>query len=177
MSVSHLHGEDTADYLLERSLMRPRNFLRLVNYCKSNAVNLGHEKFGAGDLEKAAASFSADVVNEIGLEIRDVFPAAEEILYYFIGAKPYLSDAELKEILDRTALTAREYEAVLEALMWFGFLGVMRPHDHGHKETYIYDVYYDMKKLRYLAGSLSEGNVRFCIHRAFWPFLELTGEA
>ena len=79
--------------------MRPRNFLRLVNYCKSNAVNLGHEKFTTEDIEKAAASFSADIVNEIGLEIRDVFPAAEDTLYYFIGAKPQLSLSESAKII------------------------------------------------------------------------------
>ncbi len=175
ISVSHLYGEDTADYLLERSLMRPRNFLRLVNYCKSNAVNLGHEKFSPDDIQKAAASFSADIVNEIGLEIRDVFPAAEDIPYYFIGAKPQMSLAELRAMLDQTPLTAREYDAAIEALMWFGFLGILHSKDGSPQETYIYDVFYDMKKLQYLAGGLAQGNVRVCIHRAFWPFLEIGG--
>lgn len=95
ISVSHIQGEDTAEFLITRSLMRPRNFLRLINYCKSNAVNLGHMKFTSEDIEKAAATFSADIVNEIGLEIRDVFPAAEEIPYYFIGVKPQMTIAEI----------------------------------------------------------------------------------
>jgi hypothetical protein len=174
ISVSHLYGEDTADYLIERSLMRPRNFLRLINYCKSSAVNLGHEKFTAEDVEKASAGFSADIVNEIALEIRDVFPAAEDIPYYFIGAKPHMNTTELWAILDQTPLTAAEYDKVVEALMWFGFLGVLHSKDVSLQETYIYDVFYDMKKLQYLAGGLGQTNMRFCIHRAFWPFLEIS---
>ncbi len=175
ISSSHLRGEDTADYLIGRSLMRPRNFLRLINYCKSNAVNLGHEKFTAEDIEKAATSFSADVVNEIALEIRDVFPAAEDAPYYFIGVKHQMNLAELKEILDQAPFTAGQYDAVIEALMWFGFLGILQPKDGALRETYIYDVYYDMKKLQYLAGGPGKGNVRVCIHPAFWPFLEVSG--
>ena len=44
ISISHIRGVNSADFLIERSLMRPRNLLSLVNYCKSNAVNLQHKK-------------------------------------------------------------------------------------------------------------------------------------
>jgi hypothetical protein len=173
ISVSHLEGEDTAEYLLRHSLMRPRNFLRLVNYCKSNAVNLGHQKFSSDDIRKAIATFSADIVNEIGLEIRDVFAAAEDIPYYFIGAKPRMTVTEIRSILDRTPLTKSEYDVVIEALMWFGFLGIVQSKGGNTEETYIYDVFYDMKKLQYLVGGVTEGTTRVCIHPAFWPFLEI----
>jgi len=173
ISISHIEGEDTAEYLLRRSLMRPRNFLRLVNYCKSNAVNLGHQKFTSEDIRKAAATFSADIVNEIGLEIRDVFPAAEDIPYYFIGAKPRMTITEIRAILDQTPLTKSEYDVVIDALMWFGFLGIVQSKAGSIEETYIYDVYYDMKKLQYLVGGVTEGQTRVCLHPAFWPFLEI----
>jgi hypothetical protein len=173
ISVSHIHGEETAEFLLNRSLMRPRNFLRLINYCKSNAVNLGHLKFTSEDIEKAAATFSADIVNEIGLEIRDVFPAAEEIPYYFIGVKPQMTIAEIRTILDRTPLTTSEYDGVIEALMWFGFLGIVQSKGGNAEEIYIYDVYYDMKKLQHLAGGSGQEQSRRCIHPVFWPFLEI----
>jgi hypothetical protein len=87
---------------------------------------LGHQKFTAEDILKAAAAFSADIVNEIGLEIRDVFPAAEDIPYYFIGVKPRMSISEIRAILDHTPLTKSEYDVVIDALMWFGFLGVVQ---------------------------------------------------
>jgi hypothetical protein len=40
-------------------------------------------------------------------------------------------------------------------------------------ERFIYDVYYDMKKLRRLAGDLRNEEIELTIHRAFWPFLEI----
>jgi hypothetical protein len=44
VAVSHFEGENSADYLIDLSLMRPRNLLNLVNYCKSNAVNMSRPK-------------------------------------------------------------------------------------------------------------------------------------
>jgi hypothetical protein len=172
VAIPDREGEDTSDYLISRSLMRPRYLLRLINYCKSNAVNLSHDKFTVEDIDKAVANFSADSANEIGLELRDVFPAGEDILYYFIGARPKLTVADIYAILDQTALTRAEYNPIIETLMWFGFIGVAGPTDGD--ETYIYNVYYDMKKLLHLAG-LAESAERFCIHLVFWPFLEIKG--
>ena len=80
--VSHIGGEDTAEYLIQRSLMRPRYFLTLVNHCKSNAVNFRHSKILEKNIVKACEIYSADLVSEIGLEIRDVFSDAEDVLFY-----------------------------------------------------------------------------------------------
>ena len=173
ISASHIDGEDTAEYLLRRTLLRPRNFLRLINYCKSIAVNLGHQKFTSDDIQKAVATFSADIVNEIGLEIRDIFPNAEDIPYYFVEAKPHMTMTEVRAILDKTPLIHSEYETVIEALLWFGFLGVLQSREGNNEEIYIYNVYYDMKKLQYLVNGVQQGQSRFCIHPAFWPFLDI----
>jgi len=126
--------------------MRPRNLLRLVNYAKGNAVNLGHTKITAEDLRKASGTFSADIVKEISLEITDVFPPAEDLLYAFIGMPPRLTDTEVREVLRQTALIPREYDRVVEALLWFAFFRIAR-HTPEETELYIYDAYYDMKKL------------------------------
>ncbi|HDL8271407.1 TPA: hypothetical protein PXR01_004127, partial [Yersinia enterocolitica] len=40
---SHYKGEETSQYLIDRSLMRPRFLLNLINHCKSFAINLNHE--------------------------------------------------------------------------------------------------------------------------------------
>ena len=100
--VSHIDGEDTAEYLIQRSLMRPRYFLTLINHCKSNAVNFRHSKILEKDIKKACETYSADLVNEIGLEIRDVFPDAEDILYYFIAKPSVLSLSDIKHVLERS---------------------------------------------------------------------------
>ena len=62
--ATHVLVEDTADFLIERSLMRPRNLLLLVNHCRSNAINLQHEKMLQEDILKACDNYSADIGNE-----------------------------------------------------------------------------------------------------------------
>jgi hypothetical protein len=48
--ATHYQGEETSQFLIDRSLMRPRHLLKLVGYCKSFAVNLDHEKIEPEDL-------------------------------------------------------------------------------------------------------------------------------
>jgi hypothetical protein len=173
--VTHIEGEDTAEHLIQKSLMRPRNFLTLVNHCKSNAVNLQHEKIEIGDIRKASATYSADLCREIGLEIRDVFPDAEDILYAFIGVTSPLSLAEVKAHLQEALILEDQVGRLIEILLWFGFLGAKFARGNGTRETYVYDVHYDMKKLKTLANNLRQEDTELYIHRAFWPFLEIAG--
>ena len=176
--VSHIEGEESSQYLIDRALMRPRNFLTLVNYCKSNAVNLQRSKITEDDIRKACSMYSADIGNEIGLEIRDVFPEAEDILYYFIGAPPNITLKEIGEYLAKSPVPVESHDRLIEILLWFGFLGVRlrKTGEIGIEDTFIYDVYYDMKKLKRLADNFQNDKMEFRIHLAFWPFLGITDE-
>jgi hypothetical protein len=122
--TTHVSGEESSDYLIARSLMRPRNFLTLVNHCRSNAVNLQHERILEEDILKACNSYSADLGDEIGLEVRDVFPSAEDILYYFIGSRSPLTLGDVREALEALPVPANQLNQLIEILLWFGFLGV-----------------------------------------------------
>jgi len=178
MSVSHIGGEDTVEYLIERSLMRPRNFLNLLNYCKSSAVNLQHDKISVDDIRKGCEAYSRDIANEIGLEIRDVFPEAEDLPYYFIGARQRLSRRELESHLSETDVVVEQHPRLIEIMLWFAFLGVRSQLKRQRGDLYIYDVQYDMKKLRRLADAVKTGERGFVIHPAFCPFLEIeSGDA
>jgi len=60
-------------------------------------------------------------------------------------------------------------ERVLELLLWYGFIGITR--ENGDV-TYIYDVMYDIRRLKALVNKrLSEG-AKFRINPAFWKGLE-----
>src|SRR5262249_31250931 len=48
--VSHIDGEETSQYLIDRSLMRPRGLIVLVKYCRGYAVNLGHNQIEVEDI-------------------------------------------------------------------------------------------------------------------------------
>lgn len=115
--------------------------------------------------------YSADIGNEIGLEIRDVLPEAEDILYYFIGAPAILKLGKVREYLKELPVSPENENRMIEILLWFGFLGVRINIEINGDATYIYDVYYDMKKLKRLAQDLENDDLGLAIHRAFWPFL------
>ncbi len=55
--VSHLDGVETSQYLIDRSLMRPRGLLDLVNCCRSHAVNLRHEKILEADIRNGEETY------------------------------------------------------------------------------------------------------------------------
>ena len=176
VSTTHINGELTIDYLIERSLMRPRNLLSLVNYAKGNAINLRHNKITEEDILKAVDTYSNDIGTEIGLEIRDVFPKAEDILYSFIDVKRKFSLKDLRGYLKKARIDENDESKMIEILFWFAFIGVIRKKDGDEIDSYIYDVFYDMKKLKHLAGINEvndEDSVTLCIHPAFWSFLEI----
>jgi hypothetical protein len=170
--ISHVGTEDSANWILDRCLMRPRYLLSLVEHCKANAVNLNHATVELQDLDKAARTYSADIANEIGFEIRDVMPEAEDVMYGFIGAKPRLSYAEVRQHLAAARIADDIHERVTELLLWFGFLGVARAQE---ETIFIYDVLYDMKKLKALRDRM-DGPV-YAIHKAFCPFLDIDCDA
>jgi hypothetical protein len=170
--ITHINGEDTADLLIERSLMRPRNLLSIISYAKSYAVNLRKTKIEEEDLAKALNTYSADISSEIGFEIRDVFPEAEDIIYHFIDAKKVFSVGELKSFIDSSSINV-DKERIIEILFWFAFIGVNRVTEEGERNIYIYNVFYDMKKLKQLAKGFKDDTILVSINPAFYPFLEI----
>ena len=70
--VSHYKGEESSQYFIERSLMRPRFLLNLINHCKSFAINLNHEIISESDIEKGLSAYASDLLRDIGYELRDM---------------------------------------------------------------------------------------------------------
>src|SRR5262249_33403742 len=91
--VSHYHGEETADYLIERSLMRPRNLLKIFNHCRGFATNFRHAKIDVDDIERGLRAYSNDLLVELDHELTDVFPAARDLLYHFLDAPAVMTNA------------------------------------------------------------------------------------
>ena len=160
--VSHVHSEESSQYLIDRSLMRPRCLIDLVKYCRAFAVNRRHDKIEEQDVDKGVEAYSIDLVTEIGLEIRDVFPAATDLLYAFATCDQLLRDSEVNELLSRHGIDGNQFSTVIEILMWYGFLGVTRENS---TVVYIFDVNYNMKLLKSLVQQ--SGSVVYYINDAF----------
>jgi len=168
--VTHVNGEESSQFLIERSLMRPRCLLDLLQHCRSYAVNLRHNRITEEDIYKGLIQYSTDLLVDIGLELRDIFPAANDILYAFIGLRSRLPLREMKTYLKEAIAEEEKLDRITNLLLWHGVLGIVR--EDGEK-TYIYDVSYDMKLLRGLAKKAGGENLIAEINPAFWSALEI----
>ncbi len=137
--------------------MRPRDRLRLLRECVNVAVNRGHAKVTAADMVYAEKAYSADQLQEVSSELRDVAPELPDILYDFIGCSPVLSEREVLQRLSSVVLLRPD---ALELLLWFGFLGVL---DGNGNEKYAYEFNYGVKRLLQEASRPPQ----YVVHPAF----------
>lgn len=168
--VPLIGGEDTLDYLISRSLMRPRFLLHLINYAKGNAINFGRERIDEGDIESALEVYSNGVVTQIDHEIRDVLPEAADVLYGLLEAPAEMRRSELNQLMSRKIADESRRNAALTLLLWHGVLGLRRGKDD---LVFIYDVTYNLKRLQGLIENRAAGDPILCINPAFWRGLEV----
>ena len=167
--VSHYEGEESSAYLIDRSLMRPRNLLKIFNHCRGFATNFNHTRIEENDIEKGLKTYSADLVEELDRELTDVFPEAGDLLYYFLDAPAVMTRADLVQVFDGAKIAADKHEEVLEFLLYYGVLGIRR----ADREYFIYAVNYDSRMLRVRAES-GKDNTFYVLNRAFWPTFEIS---
>ena len=169
IAVSHLsNGTESCSYLIERCLMRPRCLLDFLLQCKGRALNLGHERIEEEDILWAEEPYSTDLVQNIEHEINDVFPSAVDALYSFIESQHLLDHEDLKTKLTN-AVKEEHVDKVIELLLWYGFIGILRESD---ETTYIYDVSYEMKKLKAISKRRGENSI-YVVNKAFRRGLDI----
>lgn len=167
--VSHYGGEESSQYMIERSLMRPRFLLNLISQCKSFAINLNHESILEEDIKKGLTAYSTDLLADIGYEISDVESNVDDILYAFIGSSSKLKKEEISSVLVEFGVEESHFKKIFELLLWYGFVGVVVNQD----AKYIYDFNYSMKLL---VGIIKKkGDIEYIINPAFWPALMIEG--
>lgn len=169
--VPIIDGEDSAQYLIDRSLMRPRSLLDLIGHCKGYALNLGHSRIEKEDVVKGCSAFSNDLLSELDLEIRDVYPSADHLLYAFIGAHSTLSRQQLVDTLASHGILPDHHDPILKILLWFGFIGILGTDG---SPRYIYSFHYNMRVLEGTHNQLlANQRAQYVINPAFAPALGL----
>ena len=154
---SHVGAEEAFQYILDRTMMRPRALLAFLRECVNVAVNRGHSRVTAADILQAERGYSEDQLQEVSAELKDIAPELPDIMYAFIGSSPILSEAET---LTRIAQLTTSRSDVLELLLWFGFLGVVDVNGEG---KYAFQFHHGVKRLMQEAVE----PVRYVIHPAF----------
>ena len=169
ISVSHLEGMESFQYLIDRSLMRPRNVLKILTHCRGSAINLRHDKIEEEDIRKGLAAYSTDLLTEIDQELTDIDPTANGLVYVFIREASEFSPEDIPILLELKGVPADKMDRITQFLLYYGFLGVKIANDD---PQYIHDVGYDMKILRTLISKHSQV-VRYTINPACWPALAI----
>lgn len=169
LCISHYRGEETSAYIIERSLMRPRNMLKIFLHAKGFASNLSHQRIEETDLEKGVRAYSQDLLIELDHELSDVFPSAKDLLYHFIDTPEELDQSHLEALVKSAGIEAADVERVIDFLLYYGILGVRSGNDQVH---YIYSVNYDLKILKIRAAR--DRAFLYVINPAFTPALGTT---
>lgn len=167
LCVSHYRGEETSSYIIERSLMRPRNVIKMFAHAKGFAVNLAHQKIEEADLEKGIRAYSQDLLVELDHELTDVFPAAKDLLYHFIDTPAELSSSEIAAFISTAGVESSDVARVIDFLLYYGIFGVRSMDEHVH---YIFNVNYDLKVLQ-IRASRAGDNGMYVMNPGFRPAL------
>lgn len=165
--VSHVDAEDTFNYVVERSLMRPRDVLLFVRKLIEVAINRDHATVEADDIPEAERQYSADMLLTTSYEIADTNPIAADALFQFQGARHRLGFADVVGILLGAGIPDSEMDPTIELLLWFGFLGVSTDGD----DLYSHTVQFNIPRLRSLVDA-THGS--FIVHPAFRAGLGIT---
>ena len=164
--VSHYCGEEVSQYLIDRSLMRPRFLLNLISQCKSFAINLNHDRILEEDIKKGLIAYSTDLIADVGYEIQDIENnKVDDILYAFIGSKALMDRSEIVKTISEYGVNSDFHEKVFDLLLWYGFIGLMI----GDEPKYVYHFNYSMKLMTGMINK--QANVTYIINPAFWPAL------
>ena len=167
--VSHIDGDETSQFMIDRSLMRPRNFIKLFNACRGFAVNMRHEKIEAEDIEKGLLSYSNDLLVDADQELSDIEPRARRSIYQFLGEENEFSEEDLQILLELDSFDTNKIDQIVQFLLYYGFLGIKYSEN---EEQYIYDVGYNMEILK-TRISKNKNAVTYVLNPAFWPALEI----
>ena len=159
---THISAEDSFRYMLDRTLMRPRDLIQFLQRAIEVAVNRGHTRVKTEDILQAEHSYSDDLLLTTGAEIGDTRPQLREILFEFERAPCTLTRSAVVSYLVKGGIPPEGIDATIELLVWFGFLGVLSP-ERGEAE-YAYEVRYNVRRLLH---PMKNGTALFSIHPGF----------
>jgi hypothetical protein len=166
--ISHFKGEESSQYLIDRSLMRPRNLIKLLAHCRSFAVGLERARIEQIDLEKGLHAYSLDLITDADQELTDILGTSTDLIYNFIGEGDQFRREKLGAIITGAGVPVEKLDNVIDYMLYYGFLGIRT--DLATK--YIFDVGYDMKILKTIIAKARE-NLIYVLNPAFSPGLNV----
>lgn len=168
LAESHVGSEDSFAYIVDRTLMRPRDLLLFLQACVEVALNRGHPRILAEDILHAEKTYSMEALFQVASEIENTQPACAAAMLDFQAAGSPLTPVQVTEILQGAGMDKESVEDAIDLLAWFGFLGVR---GQGFADDmYSHTVQFNMRKLMH---PILKGRGSFVVHPAFHRALEI----
>jgi hypothetical protein len=168
-------GKPTKEYLLERILPRPRDFVYMVKAALSNAVNLRHTRVEVADVLAGEQQYSQFAVESLLVEHDLPVGSLEPIIFEFIASTSVLEYGALKNLLLKAGVTSEHVGETIAGLCELRFLGI----EVGTGEFRFADDPQESRKIEVLSRKLQEQTGRlakFMINPAYRAFLEVKEE-
>ncbi|GAA2431810.1 hypothetical protein GCM10010191_52080 [Actinomadura vinacea] len=163
-------GVPIEEYIVSRTLRRPRDIIHLCNLCCDVAERNGHDRITAADVAEATAQYSRWKLEDLANEYLVNYPFLGSLFGLFKDAGYMITRAAFHERWERAAGTLAESlpghsgslsaDAVLNVLYEIGFLGVRR----NDRILYAYE-----------ESRIELSDHEFHIHPAFRHALRATG--
>ena len=92
-----IDGVSTFDYVVERSLMRPRHLLRFCREALIRANNRRHLFVSVDDILHSEEQYSGQLIDDLALEYSDRYPGIGGIILEFIESPSEISHEDFRE--------------------------------------------------------------------------------
>lgn len=178
--AAHLpsHKEESVDYIIDRTQLRPRELLQFCKLCVEFYVE--GKRIEEGTITAAEEVFSEQKIKDLAAEYRFKYPHLLDLFEIFRGRKQYFEKEELEYLLlasvcgemdvDRATEWVTELDYLdLKKILWnIGFLKAKIPKQSGNSTPKgVYLGHYEMPTINL------ENVQHFSVHPAFCYFLSL----
>jgi hypothetical protein len=96
-----VHGVRTQDYIIGRTLRRPRDVIQFCNFAVRNAQRAGHERVGEEDVVAAWDRSGLELLRQIEKEFEVEYPRLGELILFFVGRPAVQSWPVLQKDLEK----------------------------------------------------------------------------
>ena len=172
VSVSHYSGEPWLEFMAGRSLMRPRNLLKLFRHAADYAINMGHDRVEFEDITQGLLTYARDLIIEVNRELTDIFPKAKGLIREFSEENSEFTHDELVLLIQLAGLSEADAQSVINFWLYYGVLGVRKI---GEEILYIHDVQYDIEMLHVRIRKWAK-SAKYVVTPALWPALRTKDE-
>ena len=171
ISVATVRGQNSLDFLVNSSLMRPRYMIRLFETAKRRAINMGHQKIHEGDYLAALEDLGWTVLEDLDLELRDIVRDAELLLFDIAQLNGACGLPELRDAVAKRVGATEIVNRVIDVLLWSGAIGIAPKSE----PTFIHNCGYKLQFLRSLIDRNPDAEV--CLHETLSNLFDDGGDA